>query len=266
MRTERTKWLVLGLVLALTFVAQATTFSDDFETYYNPGLYTGKQDSHLNPDAWWASGNANYASETNNGASVNDYLHLGCGTGTYQAARVGSIESNLGFNTTNGQKYIVDVLGYKITQNNCKVRVGVIDENSTSYYGSDNAFIFEFTNNYFVLKYKDKSYANNHGGYALWSGNYSGTITKVELILTSTTYQANIEGLGGTWNVNGSPSGNHGMNYPLDKGKMLLALQNWSPASSPFYANFDNVLSEPVPEPATIGLLSLGMFGLIRKR
>ncbi len=261
-----TKWLILGVMLGLTMVTQAAVFSDDFETYYDPGVWTGTGDSHLNPDAWWASGNSNWGYETNNGESANDYLHLGCGTGSWQSARFGSIEDGLGFNNTNGQRYVVDVLDYAITQNNCKVRIGVIDKDSTSYWGSDNAFIFEFTNNYFVLKYKDKDYGDSHSGHGLWWGNYSGKITKVELILTSTTYQVNVEGLGGTWNVGGAPSGNHGMNYPLDQGKMILELQNWNPPSKPFYAEFDNVLSEPVPEPAAIGLFCIGAYGLLSRK
>ncbi len=264
MKTRGTKWMMLGLVLGLVFVAQASTFSDDFETYYDPGLNTGKGDSHLNPAAWWASGNANYGSETNNGDGVNDYLHLACGGGSYQTARFGSIEDGLGFNNANGQRYVVDVLNYATTGG--KIRVGVIDKDSTSYYGSNNAFIFELTNNYFTLKYKDKDYGDSDSGHGLWWGNYSGKITRIELILTDTTYQANIEGLGGTWNVGGASSGNHGMSNPLDKGKMILALRNWSPASSPFNADFDNVLSEPVPEPATIGLIGLGVLGFIRRR
>jgi MYXO-CTERM domain-containing protein len=250
-----------GLVLACAGPLSAGVFTDDFQTSYTPGVTTNAGDSHLNPGAWTAIGSANWSVTT---GSPNRYLNVVCGSSDNQDTGFTTQANDLGFNNANGQRYTADIMNYAGGTGLSVFYFGVLG-NGSGFWDSSSALVFRFTGDSFTLGYKDNDNVDGWGMHTLWAGNYNSTITRIDLAVTSSTYQATITGLDGTYNVSGSAQGSLGMANPLNQGRLFLYAVNGS-ANNPFSIGFDNVASAPIPEPAALAMLGLAILPLLRRR
>ena len=267
--------LTLMAVVCLSSLNAAELY-DNFETYYDPGANTGKRDSHANPAVWSFSGNDNWSSVTNNGAAGNDYLRNTVGTATWRSSEIMTVSDDFGFNSEQGRSYSVDVLSHYQGTNDQPLSIfGVMGEGS-SWYGADYALSVVFTSNYMAVWVRDSTSYNGWGSTRrLYTSNYAGVIDSIDIVLSDSTYDIVIDGHEGEqglglWNTTGALSGLHGFSESdmsnFDTASIFLATESRNSAISGLTTEWDNIASQPVPEPATLAVFSIGAIGLLRKR
>lgn len=266
---------VCGSALLLSSTsATAALFEETFDSRSTPGVnsgYTGTSTTYLDPAHWYASGNSNYGRVQE---AADGFFRGSVGTSSNQFAQWGTTDTGLGFNGADTVRYEFDVLdhnfgGSPATQSG-QVRV-MVKQGASSWFSTSYAFGVVYTNADFFVVIKDNAGGSHNGSSTLWSGEYTGEISHVQIDLDQTGYAVSLDGVGSLTTLTGSSSGLHGLTdvSQFDDARFALELVQTpfgGTPRNPFTIDIDNVSVSLVPEPSSLGLIGAGILCLLRRR
>lgn len=241
MRTAKMFFLLAALVFITSLSRGAIIFEDDF---------TGDNGTPLNSDKWTTSASSGVTLNIqNNSACIN------APTG-YKSA-IFTAKTTADFFADNAvATYSID-----FTESN----MNLYCHRKMSVTGNSASVVLAWTTDWTGSVSYDTYSLSITGLGTVWTGTKNwDTGRNLSLILTPTTYEVIVSGVS---TASGSATGLHGLSASAFTNGGLWSIWGESSSAKPEVIYFDNAMIDYVPEPATMGILGIGiLFSLYQRR
>jgi hypothetical protein len=246
------------LFAPLTPVNAAEIFSTNFAQAPGKVLKNSKTgvSSGLPAAQFISLGNSNWSKTVKSGN--NTVLRLTVGTGKYQDAIIVTKSIALGFSgQTNGVRYRIELGNKDFGSKKCGNGTACIyllgqdssGEIPSSLWEASNVIAIKFNVNWIGLVMKNATRKrSDKTPTVLWSCNYKGNISSLDLLLTQNNYALAINGIKGQWNSKGAISGLLKLKAPsaFTQARLGMELKQGSKPMKPFLLNIKSLQVETI--------------------